>query len=590
MDKKQSQLSVLMGYASGRGVLTYISLVLSGLSALMALVPFIYIWAMVRDVMEVAPRYEQAHSIGRYGWMAVLFALGGIVVYVLALLCSHMAAFRVASNMRKRLMEHIFTLPIGFMSGLGSGKVRKWVNESTASTETFLAHQLPDRAFMLATMLGLVVLMLLFDWRMGLLCIAAAIVSVVLLFVFMSGRTQRGLMAEYNQALDDMSNEAVEYVRGVPVVKTFGQSVFSFKRFKGAIDRYQREVIGYTLSFRAPMVAYAAMANGVFALLIAFTLLVVRDGPPSSGYVLNLIYYIIISPVVTISLSRMMFASKEKLIVAEALSRIDHLRSIDPLHDPAIPQMPADNDLVLKQVVFRYPGAQRNAIDGISLSAPAGSRIALVGSSGGGKTTLAQLMARFFDAQDGEITLGGVDVKRIAKDELMARIAFVFQDSRLLKTSIMENVRLGRPSASRHEVLQALHRAQCDDIVAKLPQGIDTPIGPQGVYLSGGEQQRIAIARAMLKDAPIVILDEATAFADPDNEVRVQRAFSALAEDRTLIMIAHRLSSVVGADRIYVLNDGRVVEEGAHAELLERNGRYAAMWNQYVKSVKWNIK
>ncbi|MBR6869426.1 MAG: ABC transporter ATP-binding protein [Bacteroidales bacterium] len=586
MDKKKPILQPLLTYAGKRKALTYLSMVISGISQLLALVPFLYIWAILRDV--IAGDYSR---IAHYGWMAVAFAIATIVVYFGALMCSHLAAFRIAANMRKALMQHIMTLPIGFLDALGSGKVRKWVQESTQSTETYLAHQLPDKAGMYATMIGLAVLMFLFDWRMGLLCLGTVLLAIIVMITLMTGPTLRRKLGEYNKALDAMSNEAVEYVRGIPVVKTFGQSVFSFKRFKESIDQYKQWVIAYTIDLRRPMTLYTTFVNASFAVLIAMTLIVVKHGTYSPEFLLNLLYYIIVTPAIAVTLNRIMFASENEMIVADALDKTGRILAIDPLSDPSDAKLPDDNEIQLKDVRFRYPEAERFAVDGVSLDIKPGQKIAFVGPSGGGKTTTASLIARFFDVTEGAITLGGVNIRHIRKKDLMDRISFVFQDSRLLKTSIFENVRLGRPDATREEVLEALHKAQCDDILAKLPDGIDTVIGTQGTYLSGGEQQRVAIARVMLKGTPIVILDEATAFADPDNETRVQQAFTEMAADgKTIIMIAHRLSSVTGADRIFVLEEGRVTECGSHQVLLEKGGKYAAMWKQYVESVKWNIK
>ena len=585
--KGRGNLSVLMNYAGRHRVLTYLSWVLSGISALLALAPFIFVWFIIRDVIEADGNFSSVSNLTFYGWMAVGSALLSMLIYFGGLMCSHIAAFRVASNMRKRTMRHIATLPVGFMSELGSGRVRRIVNESSGATETYLAHQLPDMVGAFATPVGMLVLLLVFDWRLGLL----SLIPTVLGFIIMAKMTGKGMaqkMKEYQNALEDMNNEAVEYVRGVPVVKTFGQTVFSFKRFKGSIDSYSKWVIAYTKSLMWPMVAFTTAINCVFVPLIIAGLCFTAGGVEPQ-FLLNLIFYIIFTPIISVTLMKVMFMSENNMIVGDAIARIDGLLSIKPLPESSSPQEPRDNSIEFENVTFAYDGAERNAIDGISLKVNAGQTVALVGPSGGGKTTAAGLIARFWDAQGGAVKVGGVNVKDIAKCALNDTVAYVFQDSRLLKTSIFENVRMGRPNATREEVLSALHNAQCDDIISKFPNGIDTVIGSKGVYLSGGEQQRIAIARVMLKNAPIIVLDEATAFADPENEAAVQRAFEKLSHGKTVVMIAHRLTTVRGADCIYVLRDGKIAESGTHSQLIERHGIYRNMYDEYRTSIAWKV-
>ena len=545
--KKQSDLSRLMGYAGNYRYFTYASWVLSAVSALVALVPFVYIWKILRDVLNAAPDYAQAVNIPHYGWMAVLFAVLAYLIYIAALMCSHLSAFRVATNLRLEVSEHLATLPLGFTETFGSGKLRKIIHESTGAAETFLAHQLPDKYNAMATPIGLLVLLLVFDWRLGLL----SLVPVALGFVIMSAMTGRRMadkMRQYGNALESMSNEAVEYVRGIPVVKTFGQSVFSFKKFKATIDEYEKWVIAYTKELRMPMMLYTAAINGVFAFLIVGGLLFTRNGV-TSEFLLNLLFYIIITPVISLTLTRIMYMSENELVVADALARVDSVLDAEPVPENDHPRHPKDASVSLKDVHFSYDG-KTDVIKGVSLKIQPGQMVAFVGPSGGGKSTLANLVCRFFDVQSGSVRVGGADVRDIPKEELMDTISFVFQNSRLLKGSILDNVRLGRAQATEAEVLAALKAAQCMDIVEKFPEGIHTVIGTKGVYLSGGEQQRIAIARAMLKNVPILILDEATAFADPDNEAKVQAAFAQLAKGKTVLMIAHRLSTVANADCI----------------------------------------
>lgn len=576
-----------MEYAGKHKYFTYASWVLAALSAFVALLPFIYIWKIVKEVLDVAPNFSEAVGLVKNGVMAMVFAVAAFLIYICALLCSHLAAFRVATNMRILATEHIVKLPLGYVDSFGSGKLRKIINDSTGATETYLAHQLPDKYAAIATPIGLLALLFIFDWRLGFL----SLVPVILAFLIMSAMTGKRMaekMKQYNNALENMSNEAVEYVRGIPVVKTFGQSVYSFKKFKGTIDEYEKWVVSYTKDLRVPMMLYTAAINGVFAFLIAGALWFTHGGV-TNAFLLNLIFYIVITPVISLTLTKIMYMSENNLIVRDALERIDEVLNASPVQESKSPEKPKDGSIELSDVHFSYDG-KKEVIRGVSMNIGAGQTVALVGPSGGGKSTLASLMARFFDVNSGSIKIGGAVVREIEKTELADTVSFVFQNSHLIKASILENVKLGRPNATDEEAVVALHAAQCDDIIEKMPQGVNTIIGTKGVYLSGGEQQRIAIARAVLKNSPVIILDEATAFADPDNEVKVQKAFSSLAKNKTVIMIAHRLSTVENADCIYVIADGQVEESGSFGELIEKNGLFAKMWKDYSASVEWKVK
>ena len=580
----------LFEYADNYKYLTIASWVLATVSAFIALVPFYYIWRLIKEVIRVSPDFDRAQNLSAYGWCAVGSAVLAMLIYMGGLICSHLAAFHVQATMRSRLMRHIMSLPLGSMDEDGSGKVRKIINESSAATETYLAHQLPDKCVATATPIGLVVLLLVFDWRLGLL----SLIPVVLGFAIMStmmGANMKKKMEEYQNALEEMSSEAVEYVRGIPVVKTFGQSVFSFKRFRDSIKKYEKWTIAYTKDLRVPMMGLTTAINSVFAILIAATFWLggVKSGSVDGTFLLNLMFYIIITPIITVTMTKMMYAGENVMIVEDALNRIDGLLEKKPLPQSVNPEKPQDASISFKNVSYRYDGASDDAIHNISLDIKSGGHIAFVGPSGGGKSTLAKLIARFADVNSGFIEIGGVNVKNIKASDLMNTVSFVFQDSKLLKMSIFDNVRMGNKNAMREEVIEALHNAQCDDIIEKLPGGIDTVIGSKGTYLSGGETQRIAIARAMLKNAPILILDEATAFADPDNEAKVQAAFSKLSEGKTVIMIAHRLSSVTEVDRIYVLKNGQICQSGTHENLLSQDGLYAHMWKEFNKSVSWKV-
>lgn len=584
--KKQSNLSRLLSYAGKRKILLYLSWILSAVSAAMALMPFIHLWLIVKQLIEVNPDFSKATDIAANGMAAVIWAIGSMLVYICALMCSHLGAFRIAANLRIDAITHITKLPIGVIEKAGSGKLRKTIDEAPAATEAYLAHQLPDKAGSIATPAVMLVFLFIFDWRLGLISLIPVVLSFFIM-MSMTGKEMQRKMKEYQNALDDMSNEAVEYIRGIPVVKTFGQTVFSFKKFKTSIDRYGEWVISYTKQLRIPMIVYITVINGIFALLILAGIIFTQGGVDGT-FLLNLIFYIIFTPIIATTLTKIMMSSENEMIVTDALGRIDTILNENPLPE-GTGVSPADSSVELKNVTFSYDKSQ-NVIDDVSLRVEPGQTVAFVGPSGSGKTTLAQLVVRFFDTDKGDVIVGGSNVKDIPKSTLMDTVSFVFQNSRLIKGTIYENVLMGRPTATRKEVMAALTNAQCMDIIEKLPDRENTVIGTAGIYLSGGEQQRIAIARVMLKNAPIVIMDEATAFADPDNEVRVQQAMSNLSEGRTVIMIAHRLTTVLSADRIFVLCDGKITESGTAAELTASGGMFADMLSEYETSAVWKVK
>ncbi len=581
--QKYDHMKLIRQYAGGHKALITLGRCLAAVSAVMTLIPYYLMWKIIR----VAVNGENLNSITVYAIMAVALIVGALLVYIAALLCTHIAAFRVQANMRSSLMKRIITLPLGVFDEDGTGKIRRIVNDSTAATETYIAHTLADKAVAAVTPIGLLVLVFVFNWKIGLICMIPALLGFVCM-MFMMGSNMQKKMKEYQDALETMSSEATEYVRGVPVVKTFGQTVHSFKRFKNCIDAYGKWTTEYTLMLRFPMMGFMTCINAIFAALIIASFIFTRNGV-DNAIILNVMYYIIITPLVTVALTKIAYSGEAEMNLIDALKRVEKIMEIAPLKEGESNERPTDYSIEAKNVTYRYKDATRNALENVSFSIKQGEHVALVGPSGSGKTTMAELLVRFFDVTDGEICIGGVNVKDMPSAYLLEHVSFVFQDSRLIKKSILENVRMGKPDASEDEVIEALKKAQCMDIIEKLPNGIHTVIGEKGTYLSGGEQQRITIARAILKDAPILILDEATAFADPDNETRVQAAFDEMSKDKTLIMIAHRLSTVKDADRIFVMNDGKCVEAGNHDELMRFDGLYKRMFEEYSKSVEWKV-
>ena len=591
-EKKPNDLKVLLSYAGSYKGLTFLGLGLSAVAMILGMLPYICIWLVARDLIAAAPNWTQATGIARYGWMAFAFALAGILVYFAALMCTHLAAFRTASNIRRQGMQHLMKAPLGFFDSNASGLLRNRLDGAASETETLLAHNLADIVGTFAMFFAMQVLMFVFDWRMGAACLLAAVVSVGALASMMGGKNA-GLMAEYQAAQDVMSKAGTEYVRGIPVVKVFQQTVYSFKAFKQAIEDYSAKAEHYQADVcKLPQAVNLTATEGAFVFLVPVALLLAPAALSAgtfAGFVTNFAFYAVFSAIISTALARIMFAASGMMLAKTALGRIDQVMSAPTQKITDHPQLPRDNSIEFDDVSFTYEGSELPALDHVSFTVKPGQTVALVGPSGGGKTTAASLIPRFWDASSGTVRVGGVDVRDTDPHVLMDQVAFVFQNNRLFKASILENVRASRPDASREEVEAALSAAQCTDIIEKLPKGMDTVIGTEGTYLSGGEQQRIALARAILKNAPIVVLDEATAFADPENEAMIQKAFSTLTRDRTVIMIAHRLSTVVNADRIIVLHQGRVAEQGTHAELVSRNGLYARMWNDYNQAVQWKI-
>ncbi len=590
--KKRSDLSVLLGYAGDYRKLTYLGLFLSAIAMVLGMTPYICIWLAARDLIAVAPNWTEASGIARYGWLAFICAVVGIAVYFASLMCTHLAAFRTASNIRKQGMAHLMKAPLGFFDSNASGLLRNRLDGAAGDTETLLAHNLADIVGTITMFVSMLVLMFAFDWRMGSACLLAAVISMAALFMMMGGKKAK-MVAEYQEAQDYIGKAGTEYVRGIPVVKVFQQTYESFKTFKKAIDDYSAKSEKYTVGICSkPQSVNLTFTEAAFAFLVPAALLIAPSalkGGDFAGFVTNFAFYAVFSAIISTALARIMFMAGGMMQAGSALNRISQVMNAPELTIATDPETPKDNSVEFKDVSFTYDGAELPALDRVSFRVEPGQTVALVGPSGGGKTTAASLIPRFWDVSSGSVKVGQVDVRKADPHVLMDHVAFVFQNNRLFKSSILENVRAARPGASREEVLAALSAAQCDDIIAKLPQGVDTLLGTEGTWLSGGEQQRVALARAILKDAPIVVLDEATAFADPENEALIQKAFAKLTRGRTVIMIAHRLSTVVHADRIIVLDSGRVIESGTHDELVKSGGLYARMWEDYNQAAKWRI-
>lgn len=585
--KKQSNLSKLMGYAGGHKKLTLLGCALSGVAAILGLVPYICVWLVARDALSSYPAVENAGQMVTWGWMAVWFAVANIVVYFAALMCTHIAAFRTARNIRHTGVAHVMRLPLGFFTGNQSGRLRKIIDDNAALTEDLLAHKLPDLTAAVVTPIAAVILLFAFDWRMGILCLLTMILAMVCMFSMMGGKNA-GFFHRYQQEIEKMSGEAVEYVRGIPVVKVFQQTVYSFKAFYAAIQSYSDLASQYAMSCRNGQTSFLTCINGAFVLLIPAAILL-SSGGDGWAVLADFIFYALFAPACGAMINRIMYASESVMEADEAMIRLGEILDRKPLSEPARPEEPFSSEVTFDHVTFRYPGMEHPALDDVSFTVKPGMIVGLVGPSGGGKSTAAAMIPRFWDVQSGSVKIGGVDVRQMDSRDLMSRVAFVFQDTKLFKTSILENIRMARPKATIEEVKAAAKAARCDDILEKLPRGLDTVVGTQGVYLSGGEAQRIALARAILKDAPIIVLDEASAFADPENEALIQKAFEELTKDKTVLMIAHRLSTIRNANDILVMEKGKLAEWGSHEELLAKGGLYADMWKDYQQAAAWKV-
>ena len=580
-------LKKLFAYAGKYKYLTILSIIFSVISAVMLLMPFIWIWKVIDVILDVYPNYGQGEAAIQYGYYALICAVIGILLYVAGLLCSHLAAFRIASNMRKAALHHVVLLPLGYFSKEGSGKLRKIIDEAAASTETYLAHQLPDMAQLITTVCAVIICLFIFDWKFAVASLIPTLLALSNMFK-MVGPDLQDSMKAYMDALEGMSNEAVEYIRGIPVVKTFQQTVFSFDRFHQAIKNYEKFAIDYTNKMRIPMTLFTTFINSIFIFIIGAMILLILNGFNLGKLMPDFLFYVIFTPIIAVTTNKIMFASENTMLAQDGVNRIEGIINEKPFSYSKSTNKIINNDIEFEHVSFSYPGSSNEVLHDINLKIKSGTTVAFVGKSGGGKSTLVSLIPRFYDVTKGNIKIGGINVKDLSEKELMNKISFVFQDCRLLKKSFRDNIKMGL-QVSEDKIIEAVDKAQCSEIIKKFDLGLETKIGSQGVYLSGGETQRLTLARAIAKNAPILLLDEATAYADSDNEILMQKAIMELTNNKTTIMIAHRLSTIVNVDCIYVVDDGSIVESGNHEQLVKENGLYAKMWKQYCQSVDWKV-
>lgn len=613
--KKKNAILQLLQFAGSRKKLAYLGSLLAALNGILTILPLIFVWFVLRDLIQEIPVQgeagslettiqvtagswiESASAIGAdfWAWAAFIAAVVGILVYFCALMCTHLAAFRIAANMRKRCLAHIAKVPLGYLDVNASGKLRRIIDGCAGQTEDVIAHKMPDFIASLTAPLAFLVAMFAFDWVMGLVCLIPVAVSLFAMWWMMGRDVPEGgrfFMQRYQEALAKMSQAATEYVRGIPVVKVFQQTVHSFKAFHDAVVDYREMATQYVNFCKLPQVIQLVAINSTFAVLVPAGIILANTAWDFAAFLVDFIFYMIFSALTTTMMNKIMYSSEAVMMAEDSMHRVEEILDTPTTKEveASLAKKPRSYSVELEDVHFAYPGTTIEAVDGVSLTVPEGTTVALVGPSGGGKTTLASLIPRFWDSTSGSVRIGGVDVREIPTEELMNTVAFVFQNDHLFKGSLADNIRKGRPDASDEEVMAAIHAAQCDDIVAKLPNGINTHIGAKGVYLSGGECQRVALARAILKDAPIIVLDEATAFADPENEALIQQALANLAKDKTVFMIAHRLSTIVNADMITVVDKGRLLERGTHSELLVQSVLYQKLWNDYARATEWKIE
>ena len=588
MERKKHILFRLLGYAGAYKWLTIIGVFLTGISSITSILPIYYIWKVAKEIIVNYPNFSGNPSVVQYAWLAVFWACATLLIYLMGLLLTHLSAFRIAKNLRIKALNHLMQLPLGFFTNNGSGKLRQIIDECAASTETLLSHNIPDLAAAIVSPIAIFGMMFLFDWRLGIVSVLPLILSVISMSALFASKEMRGKMGEKQEVLANMNNEAIEYVRGIPVVKTFGQTIYSFERFHAAIMKYNDFAVEISIKAKNPMIGFEVLINSVSIFLTLAGILFIGMETILTDFITMFLFGVFLMPLCTSVMYRIMYSGHNTILSENSLNRIENLLAEKPLPVVENPKTPQKFDISFENVSFSYPQSNNKAVDQVNLVVPEGASYGFVGPSGGGKTTLATLIPRFFDVDEGAVKIGGIDVREIDHAVLMNSISFVFQQTSLYKISILDNVRESKPDATEEEVMEALKAARCMSFIEALPDGIYTVYGSKGTYLSGGEAQRIAIARAILKDAPIVLLDEATSFTDPENEYEIKKAFEKLTEGKTVLMIAHRLSSIQHADKICFLSEGKIIESGNHQELLDQKSEYYDLWTEYQTAFAWN--